>query len=69
MDMRRAGLGLNLPKWTIQLTIGQPPLQPKREPGLTEDDLGLLQYLVEKVEPELKVALARQRPPQYIRLA
>ncbi|MDP1700619.1 MAG: site-specific integrase [Aestuariivirga sp.] len=67
LDMRKKGFGLNLPKFSIPLTIGPLPPLPKREPGLTDDDLGLLKYLVEKVEPEVKGALARQRPPQYIK--
>ena len=67
LDMRKQGFGLNFPKFAIQLTIGPPPLAPKREPGLTDDDLGFLKHVVEQVEPELKGAIARQRPPQYIK--
>jgi integrase len=68
LELRKAGLGLELPKPpSIQLTIGSPQSRPKKEPGLTEDDLGLLQHIVETVEPELRMALARQRPPPYIK--
>ena len=67
LDARKNGFGLNLSRFAIQLTIGPPPPPPMREPGLTDDDLGLLKYAVEHLEPELKGAIARQRPPQYIK--
>ena len=39
------------------------------EPGLTDDDLGLLKFAVEQVTPEIKQALARQRPTQAVKEA
>lgn len=68
LDMRKAGFGLHLPRPAISLDPGASPrLNPPREPGLTDDDLGLLKHLVTAELPRIKDALARQRPPEDVR--
>jgi hypothetical protein len=67
MDLRKAGIGLRLPTPGQSLAIKRRPSAPTKimdrsEPGLTTDDLGLLQFAVAKLKPEINDALARQRP-------
>ena len=50
MDFRKAGLGLDL-SWPNRLTIGPTLPPPKREPGLSDDDLGLLKFVVDIAPP------------------
>lgn len=74
MDLRKSGIGLELPSpgrsLTIKLGRSSPSMPTDRdEPGLTKDDLGLLQFAVAKIKPEVNDALARQRPTQFIKEA
>ncbi|WP_291206838.1 site-specific integrase [Hyphomonas sp.] len=73
LDLRKKGMGLRLPTVGQELSakLLDKPL-PKAtidnsEPGLTDDDLDLLTFAAEQMAPEIKQALARQRPTQAVK--
>lgn len=60
--LRERGLGLRLPRAGDFLripSIGKPITREPDEPGLTEDDLGLLRFAAEKVQKEMQEAVVR----------
>ncbi|MGE0007564.1 MAG: tyrosine-type recombinase/integrase [Parvibaculaceae bacterium] len=65
LELRKKGIGLDF-SVGAKLRIGPPP---PREPGLSNDDLGLLRFAVERVGPELREAMARQRVPDHVKEA
>ena len=73
MENRKQGFGLQLPTagkmLASKLGFPLPKLIDNSEPGLTDHDLDLLRFAVAKVQPEIREALARQRPPEFIKLA
>lgn len=69
LELRKRGIGFSFPTFGDVLRIGPVPPPPPREPGLTEDDLGFLKFVVERTEPELRESAARQRVPEHVKEA
>jgi hypothetical protein len=68
MELRRLGLGLRLPLVADRLSIKKSPNTPvDQEPGLTDDDLGLLQGVLAQMTPEVKRAVAKQRSVRFVK--
>ncbi|WP_051462590.1 site-specific integrase [Bradyrhizobium sp. URHA0013] len=69
-QLRLQGIGLRLPRAADLLRIpsaGHRTAPATEEPGLTEDDLGLLRFAAEKVHKELQEAAVRMRPPAAVK--
>ncbi|MEH2594945.1 hypothetical protein V1278_001858 [Bradyrhizobium sp. AZCC 1577] len=69
-QLRLKGIGLRLPRAAAVLripSVDQPIASEPDEPGLTEDDLGLLRFGAEKVHKEMQEAVVRMRPPAAVK--
>ncbi|MBR1154383.1 hypothetical protein [Bradyrhizobium sp. JYMT SZCCT0428] len=69
-QLRLQGIGLRLPRAADVLripSVDQPIAPEPEEPGLTEDDLGLLRFGAEKVHKEMQEAAVRMRPPAAVK--
>jgi hypothetical protein len=69
-QLRLQGFGLRLPRAADALRIpsgDEPFASEPEEPGLTEDDLGLLRFAAEKVQKEMQEAVVRMRPPAPVK--
>jgi hypothetical protein len=68
-SLREQGIGLQLPNPAGSLLIptNRPASKAPSEPGLTEDDLGLLRFASENIQKELQDAVARMRPTASVK--
>lgn len=69
-QLRLQGTGLRLPRAGDLLRIPTPnePIAPEADqPGLTEDDLGLLRFAAEKAQKEMQECVARMRAPVVVK--